>query len=76
MPSDRVVYHVWSLEEIAKFLKLASMNFEYQVLRIEFNNMPETIRALNDLGRQGWELIAVLQERPTTAIAFLKRPQR
>ena len=42
---------------------------------------PESLKDLNDLGRQGWELVSVVllelgtvEAGPTAASAFLKRP--
>lgn len=42
---------------------------------------PDSERELNDLGRQGWEMVSVMlldlgsvESGPSTATAFLKRP--
>jgi hypothetical protein len=47
---------------------LAGMTFEYKALKLRINNPANLEKELNDLGADGWELVAVRDD-----VLLLKR---
>jgi hypothetical protein len=50
------------------------IKFEYITLRLDYNaNADLAARNLNEMGKNGWELVAVLPDAPKAYIAFFKK---
>jgi hypothetical protein len=49
------------------------MKFQYDMVRINMRDPQKTKSDLNELGEQGWELVAIFPYDANEGIAFLKR---
>lgn len=53
--------------------RLMPMKFQYDMVRINMRDPQKTKSDLNELGEQGWELVAIFPYDANEGIAFLKR---